>query len=190
MFLCLYVFGSSNLIEWFTVFSSVCPDGYLKIYLKGQEATDSYDKFDHELCGNWTTANVVSDGPRLVMVFSSGELQGSGFKAELVFHIILPMFQPHIGYVHLLHQWEVKKVYANIHIRIKAVLLISVCIGINLKPNIGYLEPRLRMEHVRLRIAALPAKEGSSTLRATPATILAIQTAPIHFMSHLTNKLL
>lgn len=25
---------------------------------------------------------VVSDGPRLVMVFSSGELQGKGFKAK------------------------------------------------------------------------------------------------------------
>ncbi|XP_012263563.1 tolloid-like protein 2 isoform X2 [Athalia rosae] len=65
---------------------SVCTDGYLKIYLKGQEATDSYDKFDHELCGGGSKpGNVVSDGPRLVMVFSSGELQGNGFKAEYRF---------------------------------------------------------------------------------------------------------
>jgi hypothetical protein len=28
---------------------------------------------------------VVSDGPRLVMVFSSGELQGRGFKANYTF---------------------------------------------------------------------------------------------------------
>lgn len=65
---------------------AACPDGYLKIYLKGQEATDSYDKFDHELCGMHTIPPiVVSDGPRLVMVFSSGELQGIGFKAKYTF---------------------------------------------------------------------------------------------------------
>lgn len=58
----------------------------MKIYLKGQEATDSYDKFDHELCGKEIhPGHVVSDGPRLVMVFSSGEQQGRGFKAEWVF---------------------------------------------------------------------------------------------------------
>lgn len=28
---------------------------------------------------------VISDGPRLVMVFSSGELQGRGFKAKYTF---------------------------------------------------------------------------------------------------------
>jgi CUB domain len=64
------------------VFRSNCTDGYLKIYLKGQETTDSYDKFDHELCGNEIPHMVVSDGPRLVMVFSSGELQGRGFKVS------------------------------------------------------------------------------------------------------------
>jgi len=58
----------------------------LKIYLKGQETTDSYDKFDHEMCGVKTEpVVVVSDGPRLVMVFSSGELQGRGFKANYTF---------------------------------------------------------------------------------------------------------
>lgn len=45
--------------------------------------TDSYDKFDYEMCGNKSNPNhVVSDGPRLVMVFSSGEHQATGFKAE------------------------------------------------------------------------------------------------------------
>ena len=63
--------------------SSSCTDGYLKLYLKGQEATDSYDKFDHEMCGAESNpSHVVSDGPRLVMVFSSGESQGQGFKAQ------------------------------------------------------------------------------------------------------------
>lgn len=64
-----------------------CSDGYLKIYLKGQETTDSYDKFDYEMCGGDETkpSVVVSDGPRLVMVFSSGELMGRGFKANYTF---------------------------------------------------------------------------------------------------------
>lgn len=58
----------------------------MKIYLKGQETTDSYDKFDHEMCGEKKQPFVVvSDGPRLVMVFSSGELQGRGFKANYTF---------------------------------------------------------------------------------------------------------
>ncbi|XP_012138287.1 tolloid-like protein 1 isoform X2 [Megachile rotundata] len=69
-----------------TTGDSSCTDGYLKLYLKGQEATDSYDKFDHELCGlKSNPSHVVSDGPRLVMVFSSGESQGQGFKANYTF---------------------------------------------------------------------------------------------------------
>jgi len=64
---------------------SRCSDGYLKIYLKGQETMDAYDKYDHEFCGEMLPAQVVSDGPRLVMVFSSGELQGRGFKAKFAF---------------------------------------------------------------------------------------------------------
>lgn len=63
-----------------------CSDGYLKIYLKGQETTDSYDKFDYEMCGDDTKPpTVISDGPRMVMVFSSGELMGRGFKANYTF---------------------------------------------------------------------------------------------------------
>lgn len=65
-------------------FRSNCTDGYLKVYLKGQETADAYDKFDYELCGN-ETQRVVSDGPRLAMVFSSGELQGRGFKGKYTF---------------------------------------------------------------------------------------------------------
>ncbi|TGZ54007.1 Uncharacterized protein DBV15_11939 [Temnothorax longispinosus] len=65
---------------------TTCTDGYLKLYLKGQEATDSYDKFDYEMCGNKSNpSHIVSDGPRLVMVFSSGELQAQGFKAKYIF---------------------------------------------------------------------------------------------------------
>ncbi|GBP77687.1 Dorsal-ventral patterning tolloid-like protein 1 [Eumeta japonica] len=71
--------------------SDGCPDGYLKVYLRGQETTDSYDKHDAELCGESSSdprpfpPPLVSDGPRLVMVFSSGELQGRGFKAKYTF---------------------------------------------------------------------------------------------------------
>lgn len=63
-----------------------CSDGYLKVYLKGQETIDAYDKFDHELCGEEANPVImVSDGPRLLMVFSSGELMGRGFKANYTF---------------------------------------------------------------------------------------------------------
>ncbi|CAB3384550.1 Hypothetical predicted protein [Cloeon dipterum] len=62
-----------------------CTDGYLKIYLKGQETMDAYDKYDYEFCGDMLPPQVVSDGPRLVMVFSSGEVQGRGFKAKYKF---------------------------------------------------------------------------------------------------------
>ncbi|XP_053605685.1 cubilin isoform X2 [Plodia interpunctella] len=68
-----------------------CNEGYLKVYLRGQEATDSYDKHDAELCGEGDLGppafppTLMSDGPRLVMVFSSGELQGRGFKAKYTF---------------------------------------------------------------------------------------------------------
>ncbi|XP_065169996.1 bone morphogenetic protein 1 isoform X3 [Atheta coriaria] len=63
-----------------------CSEGYLKIYTKGQETTDSYDKFDHELCGESNkTQVIVSEGPRMVLVFSSGEKMGRGFKANYTF---------------------------------------------------------------------------------------------------------
>lgn len=73
-----------NLFPPSTHSRSNCTDGYLKIYLKGQETADAYDKFDYELCGN-ETQRVISDGPRLAMVFSSGELQGRGFKGKYTF---------------------------------------------------------------------------------------------------------
>lgn len=63
-----------------------CTDGYLKLYLRGQEAMDLYDKFDYEMCGDAADEKmVISDGARLAMVFSSGDLQGRGFKARYTF---------------------------------------------------------------------------------------------------------
>lgn len=78
MFICCSSIQHCNFSS--LTYSSNCTDGYLKIYLKGQETMDAYDKYDHELCGTEKPHPVVSDGPRLVMVFSSGELQGRGFK--------------------------------------------------------------------------------------------------------------
>lgn len=74
----------SHFINTYSTIRSNCTDGYLKIFLKGQETQDAYDKFDYELCGFEIPHYVVSDGPRLAMVFSSGELQARGFKVGLV----------------------------------------------------------------------------------------------------------
>lgn len=57
----------------------------MKVYLKGQEQTDSYDKFDHEMCGDYYPREMMSDGPRVVMIFASGESQGRGFKCQYSF---------------------------------------------------------------------------------------------------------
>ncbi|XP_045128988.1 cubilin-like isoform X3 [Portunus trituberculatus] len=62
-----------------------CSDGYLRIYLKGQETENAYDNPDHEVCGKTLPQTVVSSGPRLVMVFSSGKYQGGRFKAHYKF---------------------------------------------------------------------------------------------------------
>lgn len=87
LFIYLFIYGIR--FAWFLCCSFVrdavrsnCTDGYLKIFLKGQETQDAYDKFDYELCGNDTPTYVVSDGPRLAMVFSSGEIQARGFKVN------------------------------------------------------------------------------------------------------------
>lgn len=45
----------------------------------------AYDKADYEFCGKESPHDVVSDGPRLVLVFSSGETVGSGFKGRYQF---------------------------------------------------------------------------------------------------------
>lgn len=66
-------------------FPNSCSDGYLRIYLKGQETENAYDNPDHEVCGKTLPQTVVSSGPRLVMVFSSGKYQGGRFKAHYKF---------------------------------------------------------------------------------------------------------
>jgi hypothetical protein len=66
---------------------SRCSDGFLRIYLKGQDisVTYLYEKHDHELCSNNVSSPYWSEGQRLSMIFSSGQSQGSGFKARFLF---------------------------------------------------------------------------------------------------------
>ncbi|XP_046653387.1 bone morphogenetic protein 1-like isoform X1 [Daphnia pulicaria] len=66
---------------------NTCADGFLRIYLKGQDisVTYLYEKHDHELCSNNVSSPYWSEGQRLSMIFSSGQSQGSGFKARFLF---------------------------------------------------------------------------------------------------------
>ena len=61
-----------------------CSDGYLKLYLRGQEL-NMYEKHDADLCSNNATSVYWSEGPKFSMIFSSGQTQGSGFKARFQF---------------------------------------------------------------------------------------------------------
>lgn len=138
-----------------------CSDGYLKIYLKGQETTDSYDKFDHEMCGEESNPSVVvSDGPRLVMVFSSGENTGRGFKANYTFETG--------NLVNLSRK------------------CFTTC-GWHLQ-NIGFPEPPPRTGRARSPTAASAGKGASSIPPGIPPTIPATPTAPIRFWLTTTNR--
>lgn len=77
--------GNSFRFTFFVFVNIRCGDGFLKVYLKGQEVIQAFDKADFEFCGKEVPHDVVSDGPRLVLVFSSGEPVGSGFKARYQF---------------------------------------------------------------------------------------------------------
>lgn len=46
---------------------------------------DAYDKYDYEMCGENQPTTMISEGPRLVMIFASGDSQGRGFKAKYTF---------------------------------------------------------------------------------------------------------
>ncbi|UYV63914.1 eat-18 [Cordylochernes scorpioides] len=65
--------------------TSRCPDGHVKLYLQGQEERAAIEEFDHVFCGDTPPLPVLSEGPRLVMVFNSGSAQGLGFKAKYTF---------------------------------------------------------------------------------------------------------
>ena len=58
-----------------------CSDAYLKIYLSGE----SFDEPDQVVCGTDLPSSLVSDGPIIILIFSSGTSQGQGFKARYHF---------------------------------------------------------------------------------------------------------
>ena len=62
-----------------------CEDGYLKVYMKGQEEEHHYEEHDYEFCGRSTPPIVKTEGPRLVLLFKAGAKPGSGFKANFKF---------------------------------------------------------------------------------------------------------
>jgi hypothetical protein len=62
-----------------------CTDGYVKVYIQGQEEEHKYDKHDYKFCGKETPPIIHSPGPRLVLLFKGGTVAGSGFKAQYTF---------------------------------------------------------------------------------------------------------
>ena len=71
-----------------------CEDGYLKVYMRGQEEEHEYEDHDYEFCGKSLPDRVKTPGPRLVLLFNAGEQQGSGFKAR--FHFETGTFSVHL----------------------------------------------------------------------------------------------
>jgi len=73
-----------------------CEDGYLKIYMKGQEEQHSYQEHDYEFCGRTPPPTVKTPGPRLVLLFKAGAKPGSGFKANFKFETeyLIPVGTP------------------------------------------------------------------------------------------------
>jgi len=73
-----------------------CDDGYLKVYMKGQEEEHSYEQHDYEFCGRTAPPMVKTPGPRLVLLFKAGSKPGSGFKANFKFETeyLIPIGTP------------------------------------------------------------------------------------------------
>ena len=59
-----------------------CNDAYVRLYTQSHDAVE---EFDYVFCGQTLPAPVLSEGPTLVVVFSSGSTQGQGFKARYSF---------------------------------------------------------------------------------------------------------
>ncbi|XP_028968828.1 cubilin-like [Galendromus occidentalis] len=62
-----------------------CSDAFVKVYLQGQEERGEMESFDHAFCGDTVPPPLRSEGPRLMLVFSSANTQGQGFKATYTF---------------------------------------------------------------------------------------------------------
>jgi len=75
---------------------SDCEDGYLKVYMKGQEKEHHYEEHDYQFCGRETPPTVKTEGPRLVLLFKAGQKPGSGFKGNFKFETeyLIPIGTP------------------------------------------------------------------------------------------------
>lgn len=62
-----------------------CDDASVRIYTT-KDATDASEP-DYMFCGNKIPPKVVSDGPILVVIFTSGTTQGQGFKGRYSFEV-------------------------------------------------------------------------------------------------------
>ena len=82
-----------------------CQDGYLKVYMKGQEEKYHYEEHDYDFCGRTTPRTVKTEGPRLVLLFKAGAKPGSGFKANFKFETeyLIPIGTPAPGMPRVAH---------------------------------------------------------------------------------------
>jgi hypothetical protein len=73
-----------------------CTEGYLKVYMSGQEEQHHYGEQDYEFCGTSLPQEVKTPGPRLVLLFSSGNKPAQGFKAKFTFETeyLIPVGTP------------------------------------------------------------------------------------------------
>lgn len=53
--------------------------------MSGQEEQHHYGEQDYEFCGTSLPQEVKTPGPRLVLLFSSGNKPAQGFKAKFTF---------------------------------------------------------------------------------------------------------
>ena len=80
-----------------------CNEAYVRLYTQSHDAVE---EFDYVFCGQTLPPPVLSEGPTLVVVFSSGSTQGQGFKARYTFETdykvpgtASPTGQCHFSYV-------------------------------------------------------------------------------------------
>ena len=55
------------------------------MYIRGQEEQHHYGEHDYEFCGTDLPQEVETPGPRLVLLFNSGNKPAQGFKAKFTF---------------------------------------------------------------------------------------------------------
>ncbi|KAI1301505.1 Cubilin [Halotydeus destructor] len=58
-----------------------CNDAYVRVYLSGE----ALEEPDHIFCGSDAPSPLTSEGPIMVLIFSSGTSQGQGFKGRYLF---------------------------------------------------------------------------------------------------------